>query len=167
MAASMVGSALVGLLIKRYRVESYMRGVFVVSAVVMLVPLAYHTELHSHTGHEGGPRLGRGGALHVRIKALVAGAGRRCSQRCIMWWGEEPGACTSDLKGHHAACAHQCMPAVALLLSRQLTCCQQPAVKQPRLAHPHLPPPPCPALRPGAGGLQPRAARPDAGLLRV
>jgi hypothetical protein len=58
-----VGSALVGLLIKRHRPEAYMRAVFAVSAATMAVPLLYHTELHSTSA--GGDEGGRQG-LHLR-----------------------------------------------------------------------------------------------------
>jgi len=46
MAASMVGSALSSLLMKRYRIEVYMKYVFGLAAVTLAVPLIFH--LHKH-----------------------------------------------------------------------------------------------------------------------
>jgi hypothetical protein len=88
MAASMVGSALVGLLIKRYRVESYMRGVFVVSAATMVVPLLYHTELHSHEGQEGGCRSLGGPGGHA-----CAGGGGAGQRAAMTGMEKEAGGC--------------------------------------------------------------------------
>ena len=44
MTASMVGSALSSILMRRYRVETYMKYVFALSAVAMAVPFLFHYE---------------------------------------------------------------------------------------------------------------------------
>ena len=62
MTASMLGSFLAGVLMKRVRPESYMKGVFGVAMVALLVPLVMALDTTKHPGGRGSRRRGRPGA---------------------------------------------------------------------------------------------------------
>lgn len=45
MTSSMLGSSLAGVLMKKYKIEHYMPGVFWASAAALFVPVLFHTQV--------------------------------------------------------------------------------------------------------------------------